>query len=728
MLTYALRGTMLSCPPTMMEVVFRFRNLILWWCCQEDWRWRSRRCPRMEPSNGKIHRIWSVSKEVWRNMVKSGPKFFRQDIEFTKPADALRNAHRTYLDPKKKCRDLEEEEDVVKNGTVKWKDSPHLNNLKRGVEKHGEKWTKIFHDKTLNLPNVSRDALRNVYTKYFKTKQRIVTPRKPLPPPLRPSRHVAACYQQKGLKDELIVTTNIAVTFAHAGKKTCLISANPKNPTVDMQKKRIAAREHNLKMRQLRQTNNTSSWVKKWNRCWGRGNNNNNNKWLENDVATRHHTRHEYTEVRSQENRKFRESVTANSGLHLCLNERFGRSFILAREKRVQVWRSGECVLQKWCISSSASDSSCGGYVVRDQCILHGSSGWWEGVALFYCLFDYLLWERWFRTCCCVDGYVFLNKNIECLSHSYVSTTGPDNSMLARLVCMSVPYIQVMCVRVDLILPHCFLLLHTFPEWYVWSYITFLKGITQFNTEHTGTNGERLNEMKLRMCSPRIHRWFYRFVLCDTGQKSWKERRGWIKHMREWFDRLKILYVRMRMPAIGRTYLIGHETLGYVILSTHVTRIDMNCANNGWPTLMSRNQVKWKQRELHQRTSWDRNLITYNVFTKQYIAWEEWWKIYTEWRVGNRADIKRSFELSYTERATLRVLRDNEKSVKELEDMKAQREKLKEMHILPDADRNGKVYAVCSEGGRGKTSTSIHTAGAFASLGKRVLLVDGWTA
>ena len=75
---------------------------------------------------------------------------------------------------------------LPKNGTVKWKDSPHLNNLKRGVEKHGEKWTKILHDKTLNLPNVSADALRNAYTKYFKTKQRIVTPRKPLPPPLRP--------------------------------------------------------------------------------------------------------------------------------------------------------------------------------------------------------------------------------------------------------------------------------------------------------------------------------------------------------------------------------------------------------------------------------------------------------------------------------------------------------------------------------------------------------------
>ena len=221
------------------------------------------------PKNGTVK--WKDSPHLIslkRGVEKHGEKWTKilQDKTLNLPsvsADALRNAYRTYLDPKKKSVVTSKKKKTSpKNGTVKWKDSPHLNNLKRGVEKHGEKWTKILHDKTLNLPNVSADALRNAYTKYFNTKPRIVTPRKPLPPPLRPSRYVVACYQQKGLKDELIVTTNIAASFAHAGKKICLISANPKNPTVDMQRKRIAAREHNLKMRQLRQTNNTSSWVK----------------------------------------------------------------------------------------------------------------------------------------------------------------------------------------------------------------------------------------------------------------------------------------------------------------------------------------------------------------------------------------------------------------------------------------------------------------------------------
>ena len=78
----------------------------------------------------------------------------------------------------------------------------------------------------------------------------------------RPSKYVVACYQQKGLKDELIMTMNIAGSFAHAGKKTCLISANPKNPTVDMQKKRRAAKKHHLRMLELRKNSNTSSWIK----------------------------------------------------------------------------------------------------------------------------------------------------------------------------------------------------------------------------------------------------------------------------------------------------------------------------------------------------------------------------------------------------------------------------------------------------------------------------------
>ena len=161
-----------------------------------------------------------------------------------------------------------------KRVNVKWKNSPNLISLKKGLEKHGKNWNAILQDKTLNLPNVTADSLKRAYERHLRspkkkkqktttspkrTKQRVATP---LPPALRPSRYVVACYQQKGLKDELIVTTNIAASFAHAGKKTCLISANPKNPTVDMQKKRIAAREHHLKMQQLRRTKNTTSWLK----------------------------------------------------------------------------------------------------------------------------------------------------------------------------------------------------------------------------------------------------------------------------------------------------------------------------------------------------------------------------------------------------------------------------------------------------------------------------------
>ena len=119
--------------------------------------------------------------------------------------------------------------------------------------------------------------------------------------------------------------------------------------------------------------------------------------------------------------------------------------------------------------------------------------------------------------------------------------------------------------------------------------------------------------------------------------------------------------------AIGRTYLIGHETLGYVILSTYMSpRIDMNCANNGLTYFDVAKSGEMKATGVYiSGHRVDRDLITYNVFTKQYIAWEEWMK--NIHRIKGReteSDIKRSFELSYTERATLRVLRDNEKSVK----------------------------------------------------------------
>ena len=181
--------------------------------------------------------------------------------------------------------------------------------------------------------------------------------------------------------------------------------------------------------------------------------------------------------------------------------------------------------------------------------------------------------------------------------------------------------------------------------------------------------------------------------------------------------------------AIGRTYFIGHETLGYVILSTYMSpRIDMNCANNGLTYFDVAKSGEMTASSVYiSGHRVDKSLITYNVFTKQYRAWEEWMN--NAHRIKSReieSDMKRTFELSYTERATLRVLRDNEKSVKQREDMTAQREKkFKEMQkIMLNTNRNGKIYAVCSEGGRGKTSTSIHTAGAFASLGKRVLLVD----
>jgi len=181
--------------------------------------------------------------------------------------------------------------------------------------------------------------------------------------------------------------------------------------------------------------------------------------------------------------------------------------------------------------------------------------------------------------------------------------------------------------------------------------------------------------------------------------------------------------------AIGRSYFLRHEKLGHVFLGTSInSRVDMNCSNNGLTFFdVSRDGSHTSSGVYISGTRVDLMLRIYNTRAEQYRAWEEWMRDVNKIASrGTSSDLSRSFHLNFMERSTLRVRLDREKSVSEIRKLKEDRlRRYNEMrHITSDTKRNGKIYAVCSEGGRGKTSTSIHTAGAFASLGKRVLLLD----
>ena len=251
---------------------------------------------------------------------------------------------------------------------------------------------------------------------------------------------------------------------------------------------------------------------------------------------------------------------------------------------------------------------------------------------------------------------------------------------------MSASYIQVsVCPGGFDITSLLSLLLYTFSEWYDWRKVK------------RNANGNIFSSTAPMVLPFRILRYRTEDVLGKRYKKTLNQAHARIIRSIEDFVR-----AYANDTAIGRTYFLAHETLGYVILSTYMSpRLDMNCANNGLTFFDVARSGEGKAVGVYisgQRV--DRSLRRYNVFSNQYRAWEKWMRNVN--RIQSRetkSDTNRSFVLNYTERATLRVLEDNEKIMNEEERKqknKQEERKYVEMRkIMSNGNRNGNVY-VCS--------------------------------
>eukprot|EP00939_MAST-03C_sp_MAST-3C-sp1_P002071 g2071.t1 len=529
-----------------------------------------------------------------------------------------------------------------------------------------------------------------------------------------------ACYQQKGIKDAVIMNLNIAAAFAKSGLRTLFISANPKNPTVDVQNKRFLAREHHKE------------------------------KCREDNAAAKLR-REQQQELQEEEDEAY-DGANATTAAAASRVEKTGnvRDNIGLRNKKLSVWtqdvipeyqlyrekagrpettpapptlasylarslRSSADAL-KWCDENMTRieplEPTFHGFPEKGMLdVLHAGNKLYEMNARLTAEQDSLKIGRHFN----LLFAALLRGQYERI----VIEMGPDSSILNQLICMSASYIQISCCPGGFdITSFLATICDTLPRWYHWrshckhdDWVSKRRSSSKVPLDYIKFGDEIPRLLPIRII---------RYKVDETSNTVVIDHARQIRAIADFYETYALV------TRIGGKAVIKHPTLGYVILATpHMYRINLDASNNGL-TFFDIAGPKSASGVYINSFRVDRGVTDWNMLADQFRAWAKFMKTIQyharKVRLSNERDAGH-YRLSMEEKRYLRLVPEKSDMSEGTRNVTDAFETHKR-RVLRRVDRPGSVIAVVSEGGRGKTSVTIHTSGALAGLGKRVLLID----